>query len=273
MTTNTPDDAPAATVQSRSNDSSTIQAPTSTRIATWLQYNRTAILIGIAATLTSILALAAPLAIRQLTRSFDLEPSEIAAGYQAASALVSATALCALATSLWYQVKQTRVSQNEAARSLQLDLVKMALDDPVFSAAVGWNTTDDIHARLSRQHVYLNQWFMYMQMNFETDGLSESGIRSILQDEFFQGLGVEFWRQSRHRYIGEADRSANKKRFVEIVDSEFQDFEQRQVEDSLQRSLDEVAQVDTDPPERDTGSPEHRQSEVPHDEPNAETQP
>ncbi len=145
--------------------------------------------------------------------------SEVGQSYGAASALLAAIALCVVAYSAWLQVRQTQVSQLQSARTLQLELLRMAIERPEYRSVLG----DDLlrlDAQRWREHIYMNLWIMYLQMAFITGALDEEGVRRILAGELFNGTaGIEYWPLARPAFQAEA-ASRRHQRFVRLVDEE-----------------------------------------------------
>ena len=69
----------------------------------------------------------------------------------------------------------------QAARNRQHDLVKMAMDDPVYMAVMG--PEGDFEQR--RQASYANLWIQFWLMLWEFDDLSEAELREVLAQELF----------------------------------------------------------------------------------------
>jgi hypothetical protein len=146
--------------------------------------------------------------------------SELGQSYGAISALLSAVALCVLAGSTVVQASQTRINQLHSARSFQLELLRMALDNPDYRETLGVDLSK-LGTQQWRHHAYLNLWMMYLQMNFLTGATDEQGARRFLSAEFFNGpLGLEFWKRARAAFEGESS-TRQQRRFFRVVDEEY----------------------------------------------------
>jgi hypothetical protein len=154
-------------------------------------------------------------------RSFNWNRlSAIGQSYQAAAALLAALALCALAVSIRLQVRQTRVSQLQAARTMQLDLIRMAIQDPEYRRVLGQELLDLGMTRW-KEHTYLNLWIMYLQMAYLTGAYDDTGIRRVLTDEFFNGAsGLRYWPVARKAFDAEATTRRHR-RFFDLVEAAY----------------------------------------------------
>ncbi len=171
------------------------------------------------------LVLLSPLLMRQLGTLWGLDwarLSNIGQTYGAASAILSALALGAVAVSLLVQARQTKVQQIQAVRGFHLELLRMTLDDPaVYIPCWGWNLDMPEEAR-ERQQI-----FMIMMMNYEAMGyaigvVSESSLRgSFLADMFQSEVGRQYWNHARSAWTLDLSESRRGRRFVQIVEDEY----------------------------------------------------
>jgi len=142
--------------------------------------------------------------------------SQVGSSYGATSALLSAIALCVVALSAILQVRQTRIGQLQASRSLQLELLKMAMEKPQYRGALG-----DAFRLLTptawREHAYLNLWVMYLQMSYLTGAIGDEGVRRVVSSEVFASTaGLDFWARAAPSYTAEATGRRHRK-FLAIV--------------------------------------------------------
>jgi len=148
--------------------------------------------------------------------------SAVGQSYGAASALLSGVALCVLAVSVRVQVQQTTVSQLQAARSMQLDLIRMAVEDPEYRAVLGEDLMSLGSSRW-KEHTYLNLWIMYLQMAYLTGAFDDDGVRRALKGEFFNGVaGRRYWPVARVAFRAEASTRQHS-RFLLLVEETYQD--------------------------------------------------
>jgi hypothetical protein len=144
--------------------------------------------------------------------------SQIGSSYGAVSALLSALALCVLAATSALQVRQMKISQLHAARSIQLELLRLAIDEPNFRVALG-DTFAEKSEEQWRMHAYLNLWTMHFQMAYLTGAIGDEGVKAWLREELFGSKhGLDFWKTARGAYLAERT-TARHKQFAHLVDT------------------------------------------------------
>lgn len=181
----------------------------------------------IAGLLIVAIILASPLMMQITGQMLPLDVdylSKIGGSYGAISAIVSGVALCFIAGSSVLQVRQTQISQLQAVRSMQLELLRMSLENPKYREALG----KDIDGQTDeswRLQAYMNLWLMYFQMAFLTGAIEERGLRSWLKTELFNSdRGIEFWKGGRETFGAEAS-SRRHRAFVRIINEEYSERE------------------------------------------------
>ena len=184
----------------------------------------TILLTAVAILAITTLAIISPLLLDVLSVRLNIDSqrvSELGQSYGAASALLSAAALGVLAVSTVVQIRQTKVGQLHAVRSFQLELLRMALDNPEYREALGVDL-NALNVSEWRRHAYLNLWVMYFQMNFLIGAIDEPGLRRFLSGEFFNGpLGIGYWTRSRSAIAAEGGTRRHKL-FVRITEDEYE---------------------------------------------------
>lgn len=140
--------------------------------------------------------------------------------YGAASALLSTFALIGIAITLILQARDTKVNREHGRRALHVDLLKMALENPLYRRAWGYlDPADDPEADL--QNVYINLILSEWQTSFELKMLDESHLR-VLAKGLFQGEGGRrFWNKAREARIT-TSTTRRERRFHRIVDEMYQ---------------------------------------------------
>lgn len=142
--------------------------------------------------------------------------SQVGGSYGAVSALLSALALCVVALSAILQIRQTRVGQLQASRSLQLELLRMAMEKPEYRGMLG-DGFRSLTPTAWREHAYLNLWLMYLQMGYLTGAIGDEGVRRVVSSEMFASArGLEFWERAAASYLAEATGRRHRK-FVALV--------------------------------------------------------
>jgi hypothetical protein len=171
------------------------------------------------------LVLLSPLLMRQLGTLWGLDwarLSNIGQTYGAASAILSALALGAVAVSLLVQARQTKVQQIQAVRGFHLELLRMTLDDPtVYMPCWGWNSDMPEVAR-ERQQIFTIMMMNYEAMGYAVGVISELSLRGVFLADMFQSeVGRQYWNHARSVWTLELSESRQGRRFVQIVEDEY----------------------------------------------------
>lgn len=171
-----------------------------------------------------LLVLLSPIIFQTLGKTLPLDVeylSKIGSSYGAISAVLSGGAICLLAVSSVWQVRQTQIAQLQATRAMQLELLRISMETPLYRDALG-DTFQAKSGRKWRLHAYLNLWTMHFQMAFLTGAIEEAGLRSWIRNELFDSEhGRQFWDEARPAYRAE-QRTRKHRRFFKILESEFQ---------------------------------------------------
>jgi hypothetical protein len=183
--------------------------------------------IAVAAATAGILGLVllSPLLIRQLgtLRGVDwVRLSNIGQTYGAASAILSALALGAVAVSLLVQARQTKVQQVQAVRGFHLELLRTTLDDPsVYMPCWGWSLDMPEVAR-KRQQIFTIMMMNYERMGYEVGVIPELSLRGVFLADMFQSeVGRQYWSHARSVWRLALSESRQGRRFVQIVEDEY----------------------------------------------------
>jgi hypothetical protein len=139
-------------------------------------------------------------------------------GSDVASIALSLVALIAAAASLALQARDLFASRHQEIRNTQLELVRMAIEDPILY--LGYEPTEDQRIRFRHQG-YVNIFLKYFELGFLTGTLGETEVRHQMGELFANDGPREVWPRIRKAWRVEATSSL-KRRFVEIVDREFQ---------------------------------------------------
>ena len=178
------------------------------------------LVVGIATAVGVLIGVVlSPLLLARFATLFQFDAgvaAQVGGSYGAASALLSAIALCMVALSALLQVRQTRIGQLQASRTLQLELLRMAMDKPEYRSVLG----DEFKALTPtawREHAYLNLWVMYLQMAFLTGAVSAAGVYRIALGEVFGSRkGLDYWTTAEPSFRAEASTRGHK-RFLGIL--------------------------------------------------------
>ncbi|MCG5215201.1 DUF6082 family protein [Streptosporangium soli] len=130
-----------------------------------------------------------------LTRSSWTRLSEIGQTYGGAAAILTAVAFGGVIASLILQVRESKVSREQAVRSMHSDLVRMTMDEPELLRAIGVLNPQASKDELTklRERQLVNLWLTYWHTLYDLDHLPAAGLRLYLR-EFFQGDAARsFW--------------------------------------------------------------------------------
>jgi hypothetical protein len=112
--------------------------------------------------------------------------------YGAGSAILSVIALGGVAVSLLLQSREARAAREQALRALHVDLIKLALDDPLYLGCWGpFSGSTNVDDR--RRHMYTNLIVSHWQMMWEIGGLNERHLRLLARELFAGEVGRRFW--------------------------------------------------------------------------------
>ncbi|MEU8401452.1 DUF6082 family protein [Nonomuraea sp. NPDC048892] len=170
------------------------------------------------------LTLLSPVLLQQINLARDADwnrLSQIGQTYGAASAILSGFALIGVVSSLILQGKETRATRKESARGYHVQLMEMAMRDPVYLDCWGsldrHRTPDEL-----RQHLYLNLIVSYWEMRYQVGDMPDRVLRSLATAELFTTTpGRRFWAEARiHRL--RAAKNRKMRRFNEIMESAYQ---------------------------------------------------
>lgn len=125
--------------------------------------------------------------------------SDVGQVYGLASAALAALALIFVGSGIIHQARQTKIAQLQTSRAMQLELVKMALEDPTLQE--GWTGSVDLPYDEWRIRSYLNLIVMYLRMTFVIGEISEKELRRTMTNRFRTQLGRDYWQQSRHAHL------------------------------------------------------------------------
>lgn len=162
----------------------------------------------------------APLPDRDLNRL-----SEIGQAYGGVSAVFSGIAVFGVVAALRAQNRQIRISQAQSIRTMQIELMRMLIDDPSLrpiSPSFSSGTND----AQRRRNLFTNLMLKYLEMGYEIGYFPEPAIRRELTSQFLLPDVYRFWGEAREHFrIDVVNRGATE--FFEIVDSVWRDVSDR----------------------------------------------
>jgi hypothetical protein len=164
------------------------------------------------------LVLASPLLLQRVAGGVSwTRLSEISATYAAASAILSAFGVGAVAIALFVQTRQAKAERINAVRAVHRELTMETLSQ-MEAYAPCWGPID--LGISGRRQLFTVQLLNYYWQGYDVDVISESALRHEVLPILFAGeVGRNFWRRARPFW--EADPSSKGKRFFRIVDQEF----------------------------------------------------
>jgi hypothetical protein len=153
-----------------------------------------------------ILVVLSPLALSGLTRYRSNWPllSNIGQTYGAVSALLSSVALGGVVLSLLYQARDSHTAREQTTRSLQLELIKMQMDDPALMTASGapWGLTIPSESAPIREFLYIQIWISYLYGSYIIGEVSESSLRYTFANELLRSrAGRSYWEARSERQV------------------------------------------------------------------------
>ncbi|WP_433217546.1 DUF6082 family protein [Dactylosporangium sp. CS-047395] len=133
--------------------------------------------------------------------------------YGGASAVLSGLALCGIALSLTLQWRQARIAQLYSARQHQLDLAKLALDNPDSLIVDGVLAPAAPHTPAL---VVVNLWVASWSTAWQLGAMSEKDLRACGGRLFQTELARRWWRM----WSGTYSTVPRGRRFVDVLNHE-----------------------------------------------------
>lgn len=178
------------------------------------------LLAGIAVIATAIAMF--PLTLRDIPGSTQEwnRLSAIAQTYTGAAAIISVIALAGVAASLMLQSRANMVIREQANRAVHIELLKMAMSDPLYCRAWGpFFASDDFDE--AREHMYVNLIISSWQSRWRTYGTTEESLRVSMHVLFSGETGRRFWVTAREIRM-KAPASRREAKFDQILEEEYQ---------------------------------------------------
>jgi hypothetical protein len=145
--------------------------------------------------------------------------SDFGQAYGAASAVLSALALCGIAYSLLLQSMQTRTSQIYALSQRQLDLVRFTLEHPEFAYSWGESPHAENYALRSFSNLIVTHWLMLWRVG----DIDEPSLRAMASRFFRGSVARAFWEEIGPRWI--RNPLQRDRLFLRILDDALHDAE------------------------------------------------
>jgi Family of unknown function (DUF6082) len=144
--------------------------------------------------------------------------SSIAQTYGAVSAIIAAIALVGVVTSLIIQSREAKATRTSALRNLHVDLLRMAMEDPVYMECWGTYLTDSFEEE--RQYAYANLIINHWHSMYELGECTDAMLLAMSAELFSSTPGRRFW-----HYAGPGlkERAPNRQasRFYRLIDEAY----------------------------------------------------
>jgi hypothetical protein len=132
--------------------------------------------------------------------------------------LISSIALVGVAVGLILQARQLRISQIQAVRSLNLELIKVAIDNPtLMPTATGMRIDPSERDRAAFLNLQMTQMYVGYSLKVMPKGSIIYSAQRIFETEFARA----WWEFARKSYEV-SSRTKREREFVTLVDAEFQ---------------------------------------------------
>jgi hypothetical protein len=119
-----------------------------------------------------------------------IQLSYVGQTYGAISALLAAIALTGVVISIVLQIRDTRHSRWAQTRTRHYELMRMALDEPLYMNAFSWPDITDDAKQLG---AYINLLLALWEMQWEFGDIRESQLRQHLAGTLSTPAGREYW--------------------------------------------------------------------------------
>jgi len=171
------------------------------------------------------LVILSPFALTELAHSRHnwLQLSYIGQTYGAVSALLSSLALAGVVVSLLFHARDSQNAREQTTRTLQLELIRMQLEDPALMTAMGapWGLDIPPENAPIREHLYVQMWVSFWAGNYTIGELPESAVRGLAEHELFRSrAGRNYWATVGQLQI--ANSKGRRNHFFRLLDDEYE---------------------------------------------------
>ena len=182
------------------------------------------LLIGITIAVSTLVVIS-PLALRAIALIPNISWPELGntgQTYGAVSALLAALALVGVAASVLMQNRELRHSRWESGRARHFEIIRMALDDPLYRQVYGARGMPENEARLEG---YVNLLLEYWAMLWEFGDIQEEQLRTFLRELLGSRAGHVYWRKFGSVRLHEAG-TKRERAFQRIADEVYRELAQ-----------------------------------------------
>jgi hypothetical protein len=115
------------------------------------------------------------------------ELSSVGQTYGAISALISSLALGGVIVSLLYQARDGRTAREQSMRTLQHQLLRMQMDDPVLMDVTGapWSLHISPDSGTIREYLYMHMWFGFWSGSYIMGEMPPESVSVTARNELF----------------------------------------------------------------------------------------
>lgn len=182
------------------------------------------LLIGVTIAVSTLVVIS-PLALRAIALIPNISWPELGntgQTYGAVSALLAALALVGVAASVLMQNRELRHSRWESGRARHFEIIRMALDDPLYRQVYGARGMPENEARLEG---YVNLLLEYWAMLWEFGDIQEEQLCTFLRELLGSRAGHVYWRKFGSVRLHEAG-TKRERAFQRIADEVYRELAQ-----------------------------------------------
>lgn len=171
-----------------------------------------------------VLFLASPLVLARVVA--DLPPDDVArmgdlgAAYGGISALLAGVAAGGVAAALIVQIRQFKTSQAQGMRMMQLELMKMLIQEPDLRPTSPSFPEASVETR--RRAIFSNLMFRYLELGLEINYFTPESVKADLLEHFQIDEIRALWDKIRTRFAAGVV-TAGQHRFMELIESAHQE--------------------------------------------------
>ena len=141
--------------------------------------------------------------------------ADVGEAYGGPSALMAGIAMIGVTAALVFQIRQFKTSQAIEVRKMQIELMRMLVEDPTLRPISP--TYQGVDTERRRRAIYSNLMFKFLELGFEIGYVSRESLEIELAGQFrIEEIG-QMWRKARRQYAASAS-NAGQREFVAIVD-------------------------------------------------------
>jgi Family of unknown function (DUF6082) len=165
-----------------------------------------------------LLVLLSPLAIYDLVAVHHTNwerLSYVGQTYGAVSALLDALAIAGVVVSLLLQVRESALSRVQAGRTRHLELIQLAMADPLLMQAFHSLSDSD---ETNRLNAFISLLIQNLQMLWDSRDIDEDELRLNLTDLLVTDAGRRYWQQFGHVRMTLFTDRHRQQEFTRIID-------------------------------------------------------